>query len=189
MLKKHIKWVVLIFASLCLFLAMGFFVQKFWMHPKNVQKASTDNPVEFDEAEGVSMTVPGSTQNTYWELHIDKIKTTAGDVDKLDRVEGVYYVNKAPTYQMSGKQGAIYLKTRKLEITGDVVLKAMDGSKKLTADRLIWDTLGNKVTAQENAILETPQATVTTEEVVANLGMDHADFNGQTKVSYQGTNQ
>ncbi len=189
MLKKRIRLIVLIIVSLCLMIAIGLWAQKFWMHPQTAKNVADDNPVGMDEAEGVTMTVPGSTQNTYWELRIHKVRMTTGDVDKLDQVEGIYFINKAPLYQMSGKEGAVYLKTRKLEITGNVILKATDGSKKLTADRLIWETLANKVTAQKNAVLETSEAIITTEEVVANLGIDHAVFNGQTKVSYQRTNQ
>ncbi len=189
MLKKHIKLVVLI-VSLCSILAACFLIPKFWTNPKTAQESlNNGDTVGFDEAEGVTMTIPGSTQNAYWELNIHKIKTTTGDINNLEQVEGVYFVNKIPSYQISGNRGTVYLKTRRLEIIGNVILKAMDGSKKITAERVVWDTLGNKVTAQKNAILETLQTIVTTEEIVADLGIDHAVFNGQTKVSYQRTNE
>ncbi len=189
MLKKHIKLVVLI-VSLCSILAACFLISNFWTNLKQAQDSiNNSDTVGFDEAEGVNMTIPGSTQNAYWELNIHKIKTTTGDTNNLEQVEGVYFVNKVPSYQISGNRGTVYLKTRRLEIIGNVILKAIDGSKKITAERIVWDTLGNKVTAQENAILETLQAIVTTEEIVADLSIDHAVFNGQTKVSYQRTNE
>ncbi|HBF36768.1 MAG TPA: LPS export ABC transporter periplasmic protein LptC [Firmicutes bacterium] len=188
MLKKYVRIIVLIVVVLCLIIAVSFVWQKFWMHPKTVKNVS-DNPVGLDEAEGVTMMVPGSTQNTYWELHIHKIETTSGDVDHLNQIEGVYFMNKAPFYHLTGNQGAVSLKTRKIEVSGNVILKATDGSKELTASQLVWETEANKVTAQKNVILKTQQAIITTEEVVANLKLDHADFNGQTQVSYQRTNQ
>jgi hypothetical protein len=185
MLKKRFWWPALIIVvSLCCSGILWLILHQAALPRKSTETSIDDKQMSFDEAEGVIMKIPGTAQNDYWELHINKIENL-GDVDNLTQIRGTYFVNKAPFYQVSGETGIIYLKTRVFQVNGNVVLKTVDASKELNAAELVWDPGLNRITARREVVLKTPQATVTTDEIVSNARMDHAVFSGPTKVLYQ----
>jgi LPS export ABC transporter protein LptC len=188
-MSKKRFWLVAIgvFILVCGIIIFWLVLRQTLSSQKTVRPAVNDKQLNFDEAEGVIMKVPGKTQNTYWELHIHQIESL-GDIDNINHIEGTYYVDKKPFYQMSGKTGVIYLTTRVIQVNGNVVLRTIDASKELDTDELIWDSQLDRIKARRGAILKTPQVTVTTNEIVSNLKLDHAIFNGPTKVSYQRVN-
>jgi LPS export ABC transporter protein LptC len=145
---------------------------------KNRQESS-------DEFEGTTFKIPGAEKNEYWELHVNTVKSLE-DVDYLNHFEGSYFVNKKPFYRISAETGVFYLKTRVLEVNGNVVLRTDDNSKRLNADELVWDPTLKKITARRKVILTTPQATIAANEIVFNIKVDQVTFNGLTNVVYQG---
>ena len=134
------------------------------------------------------MKVPGKQANDYWELHISKIESL-GEVDNLTQIQGTYFVNKNPFYNLSGESGTVDLNTRIIKVNGHAVLKTVDAVKELNATELIWDPGLDRITASRGAKLKLPQATVNTDEIVSNLKMDQAAFTGLTKVLFQRMDQ
>jgi hypothetical protein len=140
-----------------------------------------------DEFEKMTIKIPGAEKNGYWELHVDQGESLE-TVGHLNHIEGSYFINKKPFYRISGKTGIIYWNTRILQINGNVMLKTVDESKSLNADEIVWDPTLRNITARREVILVTTQATVTTNQIIANLSLDQAVFNGLTKVVYQRAN-
>lgn len=185
MVKKRFWLIVLIiFVSLCSIAIFWVVLQEAMSPKKPGGPLINDKQISFDEAEGVTMKVPGTKQNDYWELHVNRIESL-GDIDNLNKIKGTYFINKTPLYQISGETGIVYLKTRVIEVNGNVVLKTVDASKELNAANLIWDPQLKRITARRGATLKFSQATITSDEIVSNFRMDHAVFTGPTKVLYQ----
>jgi hypothetical protein len=182
MVKKRFWLLVLI-----IFVIMGGLVifwaklQETMLSKKSGGSLVGDKQINYDEAVGVTMKIPGATKNEYWELRVNRIESF-GDKDNLGQIEGTYYINKNPYYLISGESGVIYLKTRVIEVNGNVILKTNDASKELSTAKLIWDSQLKQITAREGAILKISQAIVSSNEIVSNLKMDHAFFIGPTKV-------
>jgi len=132
------------------------------------------------EFEGLTVKVPGSETNSYWELKLAKM-TSLDDVGRITDISGRYFVDQKPVYVISAGQGEIHWKSRRLAFKDTVELKSEDG-KRIAADVLTWDSRRKTIEARGNVILEAENTTVKTEGLTTSTDFKKVVFSGMTKV-------
>ncbi|MGE5581437.1 MAG: LPS export ABC transporter periplasmic protein LptC [Bacillota bacterium] len=184
MLKKRF-WLVFL-----IILVSAITVLVFWqtlqqgISTGKLKTTADDSQAGLDEFSGMKIKIPGAEKDGYWELTVSKFADLS-DVGRLNKVEGSYYRGRKPVYLISGETGVIYWNSRVLELQGNVLIKTYDGSKKITADELVWDPNQKTITARHNVTLETSNLTVNAETFSSNLYLNRASFTGMTKAVYE----
>jgi len=147
--------------------------------PSKLEKksGSARNVTEF---EGLTIKVPGSEPNSFWELKLAKL-TSLNDVGQMTEISGKYFVQQKPVYIVSAGQGEIHWKNRQLTFENKVELKNDEG-KRIVADLLTWDSRQETIKAQGNVVLETEDMTVKTDGLITSAGFKKVVFSGMTKV-------
>jgi LPS export ABC transporter protein LptC len=136
-----------------------------------------------DELIGITIKVPGSDRGRYWDLAVDKL-VKQEERGRLIRIDGRYIVNKLSLYRLTADSGSMDWRTRGLEVNGNVVLQTNDG-KKLTAAKLVWDPVRERVLATGAVILETEDVRLETDSLEADIKLEQTFFSGMTKVTYR----
>jgi LPS export ABC transporter protein LptC len=145
------------------------------------EQAQGQSPDEFQQ---MTMKIPGAEKNGYWELNIKNGKSLQ-DGAILKDIEGQYFSDKKPIYQISSKNGTIDWKTRTLELKNSVLLKTVDNSKILTTTELVWNPNSKKITARQGVTLQALETLISTDELFSDLTLEQVELKGMTKVIYQ----